>query len=181
MIKKILLGLLLAVVAGAAVLFLVVSSRPDTFSISRSAVMPAPPARVFPQVNDLRKWDAWSPWAKLDPDSKVTFSGPETGEGSSMTWNGNQEVGEGTMTIVASQPAESVRLRLDFVRPFEGTSQVDFVLAPADGGTRVTWTMSGSNTFVGKAISLVMDCETLMGPQFEQGLDNMKKAVAAGQ
>ncbi len=173
MIKKILLGLAVLV----AILLIVIVRQPDEFSVSRSATIAAPPAAVFAQVNDFRKWDAWSPWAKLDPDSKVAFEGAESGKGAIFKWSGNHEVGEGSQEIVESRPGELVRIRLDFVKPFAGTSDTEFAFKPEGEGTLVTWTMSGKNDFISKCISLIMDCETMIGPMFEQGLANMK-AVA---
>lgn len=179
MIKKILLAVLGLVVAGVAVLLALILTRPDTFRISRSAVVPAPPAVVFGQVNDLRRWEPWSPWAKLDPNSRVAFDGPPAGVGSSMSWAGNEQVGEGRMTITESRADERIRLRLDFIKPFTGTSETEFTFVPDAGGTKVTWTMSGTNGFAGKAISLVMDCDAVMGGQFEKGLENLKAAVVS--
>lgn len=178
MIKKFLLGLVAVVVLLIAAILIAASTRPDSFRVSRSAVIPAAPAVVFGHVNDLHKWDAWSPWAKLDPNSKATFEGPKEGVGSSMAWAGNAEVGEGKMTITEAKPNELILMRLDFVKPMEGTSTTEFTFKPEVGGTLVTWTMSGTNSFPAKAISLVLDCDKMMGSYFEQGLDNMKKAVA---
>lgn len=181
MIKKILLGLVALVAILVVALLVAVSTRPDNFSVTRSAVIPAAPAVVFGHVNDLHKWEAWSPWAKLDPNSKVTFAGPQEGTGSSMAWAGNADVGEGKMTITESKPNELILMRLDFIKPMEGTSRTEFSFKPEAGGTHVTWTMSGTNSFAGKAISLVLDCDKMMGGYFERGLDNMKKAVAGPQ
>ena len=75
MLKKILLALLV-VVAG---FLLFVSTRPDTYHVERSASVSAPPEVVFDRVNDLHGWADWSPWDKLDPAMKKTFSGPESG------------------------------------------------------------------------------------------------------
>lgn len=176
MIRKILLTL----AALVAVLVVAIALQPAEFRVSRSAVLPAAPSVVFSQVNDLRKWEAWSPWAKLDPDSQVSFTGPAEGEGSSMSWKGNDKVGEGTMTVTESKPDERVALRLDFVKPFAGTSQTEFTFQPeAEAShTRVTWTMTGTNQFVGKAIGLIMNCDKIVGGQFEEGLANMRAAVA---
>lgn len=170
MLKKILIGL----VALILVFVVVVALQPASFRLERSTVISAPPAAVFARVNDLHAWQEFSPWAKLDPNAKVSFSGPATGVGSAFSWAGNMEIGEGSMTIIESRPAELVRFRLDFVKPFEGTSEAAFTFRPEAGGTAVTWSMSGKNNFVGKAISLFMDCEKMIGPQFEQGLANLK-------
>lgn len=175
MTKIVLLSLAVILV----VLIAFIATRPATFSVSRSAVIAAPPAVVFGRVNDFRKWEAWSPWAKLDPDSSVIFEGAESGTGSIMKWSGNNEVGEGRQEIVESEAGELVRIRLDFVRPFVSTSDTVFRFEPSGSGTLVTWTMSGNNNFMGKAVSLVMDCEKMIGPQFETGLANLKRESEA--
>jgi uncharacterized protein YndB with AHSA1/START domain len=177
MLLKILLGLAIVVV----VLVGVVATRPSDFRVARSAVISAPPAIVFDQINDLRKWQAWSPWAKLDPTSKATFAGPATGAGSSFTWSGNEKVGEGTMTILDSRPNEFVHFKLEFRKPFAGTNEAGFTLAPQGNGTAVTWTMTGRNNFLMKAVSLFMDCDKMVGGQFEDGLRNLDEVCKAAQ
>ncbi|MFH1496375.1 MAG: SRPBCC family protein [Verrucomicrobiota bacterium] len=169
-------ALVLVLLLGGLAAF--IATRPAEFSVARSATITAPADRVFARINDLRQWQEFSPWAELDPDAKVSFAGPPAGEGASFAWDGDANIGAGSMTIIESRPAELVRYRLDFVRPFAGTSESSLALAPSpDGGTTVTWTMSGDNNFIGKAISLVIDCEEMIGPQFEQGLANLKRIV----
>ena len=160
-----------------ALLIVVVTTRPDEFCFSRSAAIAAPPAAVFEHVNDFHKWDAWSPWAKLDPNSKATFEGAPSGQGAIFKWSGNSEVGVGQQTIVESRAPELVRIKLDFVQPFTASNDVEFTFKPEGSGTRVTWTMSGKNNFISKAMSLVMDCEGMVGPMFERGLASMKSVV----
>jgi uncharacterized protein YndB with AHSA1/START domain len=174
MFKKFVLFLLVAV----GVLAAVVAMQPADFRVSRSATMAAPAATVFEQVNDFHKWEAWSPWAKLDPKAQNTFEGPSSGKGAIFKWSGNDEVGVGQMTITESRPTDLVLIQLDFLKPFEATSQTEFTFKPTpDGKTAVSWTMTGKNNFIGKAFSLVMDCEKMVGPQFDQGLENMRKIV----
>ena len=108
-LKKILLGLVLIVL----VLVVAILLQPTEFRVVRSATMSAPPSEVFPQVNDFHNWDAWSPWAKLDPEMKVTYDGPAAGEGAAYAWVGNDEVGEGRMTVIQSKPNELVGIKLD--------------------------------------------------------------------
>jgi uncharacterized protein YndB with AHSA1/START domain len=175
--KSILGYLFLALVAIVGVLCVVIATRPEDFNVTRSATFNASPAAVFEQVNDLHKWDAWSPWIKLDPNAKSTFEGPTSGKGSKMSWDGNSDIGAGSMTIVESQPNEVVRIKLAFIRPFEGTSDVEMKVEPQGDQTKLTWSMSGKNNFIAKAIGLVMDCEKMCGDQFEQGLANMKAIV----
>lgn len=169
--------ILLTLAALLAILVVVILMQPDDFRVTRSATMAAPPAAVFEQVNDFHKWEAWSPWAKLDPNSTAVFEGPPSGTGAIFKWSGNNEVGEGKQTITESRPGEMVRFKLDFVRPFEGTSDVEFTFKPEGAGTQVTWTMTGQNNFIGKAMSLVMDCDKMCGDLFEKGLANLKAIV----
>jgi uncharacterized protein YndB with AHSA1/START domain len=180
MIKKILgiIAVLAAIVAGFAVY---VAMQPSAFRIERSATIAAPPATVFAQVNDFHKWEAWSPWAKLDPAAKVTFEGAPTGQGAVFTWSGNDEVGEGRMTLAESKPDELVRIQVDFVKPFPGSSVSEFAFKPDGQQTAVTWAMSGHNNFIAKAMCLFVDMDKMLGGAMEQGLAQMKTvAEAAG-
>jgi uncharacterized protein YndB with AHSA1/START domain len=141
-LKKIIIALVILVAAFAGV----VAMQPSEFSVERTATIAAPPADVFQHVDDLHKWDAWSPWAKLDPNAKVGFEGPPAGKGSVFTWSGNDTIGEGRMTVVESRPAELVKLDVDFVKPFEGSSTSQFTFKPDGNQTAVTWSMRASTT-----------------------------------
>jgi len=163
-----------------AALVIIVAMQPPDFRITRKATFTAAPAAVFALVNDLHQWEAWSPWAKLDPAAKMTFEGPPTGAGSGYTWEGNNKVGQGRMTILESRPSELIRLKLEFLKPFKATNTAEFTFKSEGSQTLVTWSMSGKNNFMGKAIGLVMDCDKLVGGQFEKGLADMKALVEAG-
>lgn len=173
MIAKILI--ILAVII--LIFVIVVSSRPADFSCQRNTVIGAQPSAVFPHVNDLHKWQVWSPWAKKDPEAKNAFEGPPAGVGASMSWAGNNDVGEGTMSIIESNPSESVKLQLEFRKPFAGTNLAEFTFKPEAGKTNVTWTMTGKNTFFFKAFSLFVDCDKMIGGDFEKGLADLKRIV----
>lgn len=175
MIKKI----ILVVVAVLLVSLVVVAMQPSNFRVSRSATLAATPAALFEQVNDHHKFAVWNPFMKLDPNVKNTYSGPESGVGAVCSWEGNSDVGAGSCTIIESKPGELVRLRMDWKRPMEGTSTVDFTFKPEGDKTVVTWSMYGKNSFVGKAISLFMDCDKMCGPQFEEGLASLGRIAAA--
>src|SRR5262249_20680584 len=127
--------------------------------------------------NNLREWSRWSPYDKRDPKMKKTFEGPAAGPGATYSWNGNNEVGEGRMTIVNSKPGEVVTMKLEFSRPFKGTNEVNFKLLPTAGGTQVSWIMDGKNNFVLKAMSLFMDMDKMVGKDFEVGLANLDATV----
>ncbi len=171
---------ILIVVAVLILLFLViVAIQPSDFRITRTINIAAPADVVFEQVNDLHKMDAWSPWLEPDPSVKKTYEGPSSGEGAVFAWAGNNQVGEGRMTITESHPYDLVRIRLDFIKPFATTNTAEFTFEPEGDHTIVTWSMFGKQPFMGKAISLFMDMDKMIGDNFEKGLANMKN-IAEG-
>jgi hypothetical protein len=171
-------AIVLAAVAVVLVAIVVIAAlRPADFRVSRSDVIPAPPAAVFPLVNDFHRWESWSPWAKIDPAMKLTFSGPESGVGAGYHWTGNNAVGEGRMTIAASESDRVIRIDLEFKRPMPGICPTEFTFAPEAGGTRVTWTMTGRNNLVARIVGLFMNMDDMIGKQFAQGLTNMKSVA----
>ncbi|KAF2991774.1 SRPBCC family protein [Methylocystis sp. MJC1] len=172
-----LLLIALALVSG---LIAYISLRPNTFKIVRSAVVNAPPEVIYQRINDLHAWEAWSPWAKLDPAAKNTFDGSPLGPGASMSWSGNNKIGAGKMTIKESSQNERIRLKLEFTRPMSAVNEVQFDLKPiGETKTEVTWVMSGHNEFVGKAMHAFMNVDKMLGEQFEQGLANLKSLIEA--
>jgi hypothetical protein len=172
------LGICAAVLAGLIVLFLiVVAMQPGEFRITRSAKMQAAPGAVFAEVNDFHRWEAWSPWAKLDPDAKSSFEGPEAGEGAKFSWDGNDKVGAGTQTIVESKPGERIHIRLAFERPMQDTSDVEFTFKPEGEQTLVTWSMWGEQNFMEKAFCMFMNMDKMVGGDFEKGLVSLKGIV----
>ena len=173
------LPIILAIAFIAIIFFVVVAGRPDEFVVSRSAKISAPPEKVFPHVNDLQAWEAWSPWAKLDPNAKNSFAGPPSGVGTAMKWEGNNKVGVGRMTVTESKPGEVIRFRLDFEKPMKATNTAEFTFRPEAGQTVVTWSMFGKNNFMGRLFGLIMNCDKMVGGQFEQGLTSMKSVVEA--
>jgi uncharacterized protein YndB with AHSA1/START domain len=171
---KILLALIVIVGALAAY----VSTKPNEFRVERSATIAASPEAVFEHVNDFRKWEAWSPWAKLDPKAKNSFEGMESGKGAVFKWDGNDKVGEGAMTIVDSVPPDHLQIRLDFEKPMKDTSTVDFTFQPVGDETKVTWAMSGRyQNFAGKAFCTLFNMQKMIGDKFDEGLAAMKKTV----
>lgn len=156
-------------------LVVVIAGRPDEFMVTRTGAISAPPEKVFPHMNDLRLWQAWSPWAKLDPNAKTMFGGPESGVGASMSWDGNKKIGAGRMTITESRPNELVQFKLEFIRPFVATNTAEFTFKNDGGRTVVSWTMRGRSNFFFKAFGLLMNCDDMAGRDFEKGLASLKE------
>ena len=173
MLKKILIALAVIIV----VLVVIVALQPSDFRVTRSTTISAPPPAVFTQVNDFHKWQAWNPWGKIDPAMKQTYEGAPAGTGAIYTWSGNNEVGEGRMTITDSRPNELIRVKLEFFKPFTATNTADFTFKPEGNQTVVSWSMFGDKNFMAKAIHLVMNMDKMIGGQFEKGLASMKSIV----
>jgi uncharacterized protein YndB with AHSA1/START domain len=172
MFKKILIAL--AVVIAAFLVY--AATRPDSYSVERSALIAAPAPVVFDQLDDFKSWSAWSPWDKLDPSMQKTFDGPASGVGASYAWQGNKDVGKGKMTIVDSRPPHAITYRLEFIEPFTAEAQSAFEVAPqGDAAARVRWQMTGTNNFMSKVFGVFMDMDSAIGKDFEKGLASLKE------
>ena len=173
--RNVAIGILLVLAALAGF----VALQPAEFLITRTRTMPAPPELVHSSVNDFHKWTEWSPWEKRDPGMQRTYEGAPSGPGASYHWSGNEQVGEGRMTITESEPPGRVAIRLEFLKPFPATNTAEFFIDAAGLGTEVTWAMTGRNDFVGKAFALFMDMDKAVGGDFEQGLAALDAVTTA--
>ena len=171
-LKNLIIGLLVlvALLAGAAFLL------PREVAVSRTITIAAPPQAVFPYVNDLKKFNEWSPWAKIDPKVTYKFEGPTSGKGQKVTWTSKHaDVGTGSQQIVESLPNKRVRTALDFGD--HGTAKASFDLEPAGSGTKLTWSFStdtGNNPLL-RWMGLMMD--GWIGEKYEEGLRSLKALV----
>lgn len=170
--------ILLVLGALVVVLIAVIAMQPSTFAIERAIDIAAPPEVVFAHLESPRAMDVWSPWVKMDPQQTLTHEGPETGVGAIESWEGPQ-IGAGRLTITGVSPNEEVEIRLEFTKPMKATNRALFTLTPAGEGTRVAWRMEGTNNFVGKAASLVMNMDETVGGTFERGLADLKVLAEA--
>ena len=173
MFKKIVLVIVLLVV----VVLVVAAFKPGNFSVQRTATIQAPPEKIFPLINDYHNWPEWSPWEKIDPNMKRTYSGPASGTGSVYEWDGNSKAGKGRMEIAESVPASKIAIKLDFIKPMETSNNVQFNLQPNGNSTTVTWTMAGPVGFPAKVMTVFVSMDKMIGPDFETGLANMKAAA----
>ena len=176
MLKVVVIIAALVAVAIVAVLILA-STRPDTFRVTRATTIKAPPDKVFALLADFRRWTEWSPWEHKDPNLKRTYGGTAGAVGQTYAWEGDKNVGTGSMTVTDIRPAEKVALNLDFLRPFEAHNTVVFTLALQGGDTTVTWDMQGPTPFIGKIMHVFINMEKMVGGDFETGLANLKAAA----
>jgi hypothetical protein len=176
-VLKIILIVIAILVVGVLVF---AATRPNTFRVQRSASIKAPPEKIFPFINDFHSWPLWSPWEKIDPALKRTYSGEPSGKGARYAWEGNSKVGSGSMEITESSPPGKILIKLDFIKPFEGHNVTDFTLVPNGDMTEVTWLMHGPVPYIGKIMHMFFSMERMVGGQFETGLANLKAAAEQG-
>ncbi len=153
------------------------ATRPDAFRVERSVTIKAPPEKIYPYIDDFNRWSVWSPWEKLDPAMKRTFSGAPAGKGAVYAWQGNGKVGEGRMEILESSPSSKLLIKLDFIKPFEGHNTAEYTLVPAGDSTRVTWAMYGPAPYISKLMGVFVSMDSMIGKDFEAGLANLKAAA----
>jgi uncharacterized protein YndB with AHSA1/START domain len=158
-------------------LFGYAASRPNEFKIQRKARVKATPEKVFPHINDFHRWEAWSPWEKLDPAMTRKHSGPANGKGAAYEWQGNKKVGKGRMEITEATAPRRVVIDLHFMEPWQARNTTEFLLEPAGGETDVTWTMTGTNPFMMKVMGIFMNMDKAIGSDFEKGLTSLKTAT----
>ncbi|NTX04643.1 SRPBCC family protein [Myxococcus sp. CA040A] len=161
-------------------LLFAIGQRPGTFRVERSATIHAPADVVFALVNDFRYWEQWSPWWKLEPTQQVSLAGAASGVGAIYEWRG-ERTGSGRMEIMESRPPAYVRIRLDFTAPMRATNTTEYLLTPTADGVKLTWVMSGENTFAGKALQLFASMDEVMGRDFERGLADIKSVAEASR
>ena len=175
MLRNILIGLvvLAVLVLGGAYV------TPQNAHVERSTLMAATPEEVFSVVNDLSRFNEWSPWAKLDPKAKYTMEGAPSGVGAKMSWtSADANVGTGSQEIIESTQYSLVKTKLDFGA--QGTAIATFSFAPAEGGTKVTWGFDsdlGMNP-IARYMGLMMD--GMVGKDYETGLASLKTLVEKG-
>jgi effector-binding domain-containing protein len=172
-IKYLILAIVFVVILGAIVgLFL-----PSEIKMSRSIEVDRDSATVYKVVNSMKQFNHWSPWAEKDPDAVYTYSGPESGVGSKMTWKGNAQVDQGYQIILESSLNQMVKTELSFGSSDRQAIATVTLEEIADNKTKVHWLFemnAGSNIlkrYSGLAI------EDLLAPDFELGLNKLKEHV----
>ncbi len=170
MLKKI--GLVVIVLIVAVLAY--AATRPDALHVERSATIKAPPEKILPLIADFHHWTSWSPYEKVDPAMKKTYSGTASGKGAVYEWEGNSQVGQGRMEITDVSEPSRVDIKLDFIKPFEGHNVAVFALKPQGDTTTVTWSMDGKSPYVVKLMGVFVDMDHMIGKDFDAGLASLK-------
>jgi hypothetical protein len=162
------------VVVLIAALLGIAATKPNAFRVQRAVTIKASPEKIFPLINDFHTWNSWSPWEKIDPAMKRTYSGVASGSGAIYEWEGNNKVGTGRMEITSTLRPAKVTIKLDFLKPMEGHNTAEFTLEPLGDSTNVTWAMYGPSQFVSKVFQVFVSMDKMIGKSFETGLANLK-------
>ena len=170
MVKKI------AIIIGVLVagILLYAANRPDTFRIERSTSIKSSPEKIFPHINGFHQWEAWSPWEKIDPAIKRSYSGADSGRGAVYAWEGSKDIGKGRMEIVESTPSSHVVIKIDFIQPLEAHNMIEFTLERQGDATKVTQAMYGPSPFISKLMGLFCSMDKMVGQKFEEGQASLK-------
>jgi len=170
-LKRVLIGL----VAVIALVLVVGFALPGQVHVERSIVIKAPQAQLFDALNGFKRFNEFSPWAALDPDTRYAYSGPESGVGAKMSWvSTNSKVGSGTNEIIEATPPDFIRTRLAFG---DQPAEASFRFEPAEAGTRVTWGFDcdlGTNP-IAPYFGLMFD--KWIGSDYEKGLAKLKQVM----
>jgi hypothetical protein len=168
-------AIVLLVVAAGILIY--AATKPNDFRVQRSIAIKAPADRIYAQIADFHAWKDWSPYEKKDPGMKRTFGGAPSGKGAIYEWDGDKNVGAGRMEILEAPAPSLVKIKLDFLKPFEGHNTAEFTMVPSGDSTNVTWAMYGPSPYMMKVMGMFMNMDKMIGDDFAVGLANLK-AVA---
>jgi hypothetical protein len=171
----VLLGVLVLVAAFLAY----VAAKPGEFRIERSERIRGSADAVFARVDDLREFNSWNPFAAADPGANIVYPGKTRGAGAVYEWDSQGKSGKGRMTVVESQAARKVVMRLEFLRPIVATNTAVFAISSEGPVTNITWSMTGCSSFLHKLFGTIFSMDKMVGGEFAKGLASLKKLVEA--
>jgi len=166
-----------AIAVALAIILALAATKPDSYTVSRSTTIKAPPEKIAALIGDFHNWERWSPWEHLDPAMQRSFTGAPSGTGAVYSWQGDSKVGAGRMEITRMTPAQAVEIKLDFKKPLESNNVTEFTLQPQGAQTVLTWNMSGPMPFVSKVMTVFKSMDAIIGKDFEKGLANLKEVA----
>ena len=169
--------ILVGIVLAAAVVFVLVRAAmlPTDFRVSRSTVIKAPRGKVFALINDMKSFNQWNPFAKMDPTTKTIYRGPESGPSAAFDWEGTGKAGKGSLEIVEVNAPATVTMKLDILKPMEGHNQVVFALNENGDATDVSWTMTGPYPYLNRIFGAIFSMDKIIGGTFDSGLADLKR------
>jgi effector-binding domain-containing protein len=177
---KIVKRILLVLVVLVALLAIIALFLPSSISVSRSLTIKAAPENVYSLVGNLKSWNRWSPWNQMDPNWKVTWGGPEEGEGSWYSWvSDNSQLGTGKITITKAVPFDSIITKMEFMGS-DDPAWGCYYFKAAESGVTLTMTMNADFGYnlIGRWFGLFMKGE--IEANFDKGLESIRKISEDG-
>lgn len=172
------IAFLLAIVLLALVLTYA-ARKPNSFRIERSLTIHVSPEKLFPLINDLHRWETWSPWGRMDPNMQRSYSGPAQGKNAVYEWRSDSLACAGSMEILSSLPYRKIVIQLNFQKPKQALNYAEFTFDLLGHSTTITWAMFGPVPYPYKLMGLFFNVDHMLGLEFEKGLDNLKEIAEA--
>jgi hypothetical protein len=140
--------------------------------LERKTIIKAPAYIIFNQIDSLKNWERWSPWALSDTHMVSEYEGPSSGAGAICRWSSpNRQTGTGSMKILESNPNKSILIEVSFAE--QGKLFCRWFFEENADETNVIWGLDMKNMNIAeKYFSLFL--EGVIGPFFTQGLDSLK-------
>jgi uncharacterized protein YndB with AHSA1/START domain len=171
------LKIVVAVAAVVVAILVFAATKPSTIRVQRSIVIQAAPEKVFALIDDFHMWKQWEPQDTENPTMTRTFDGAASGKGAVSNWSGSGNAGKGRMEISESVAPSKVTVVADWEKPFAAHNVNEFVLETEGAGTKVTWTINGTNVYMMKVMSVFLNMDRFMGKHFESGLGSLKSVA----
>lgn len=153
---------------------------PSQMFVEREIQISASPDVIFPYINNSKKANDWMPWKDSDTQMTMTYSGPDDGVGSKSTWQSQGQMGTGEALVVESVHNQQVKTKLTYVKPFTMEQLAEISLTPVDSkATRVKWNVRGEKSYMFRLIGIFLNCDKMIGAEFEKGLNNLKTKIEA--
>ncbi len=138
------IGLAALPVAAVLLVLLLALLRSRKFRVEGALPLRAPVARVYAELEDFGRWQAWSAWSARDPSMTLRLTGARAGLGAACTWSGDRASGSGSMEVVHAVPHQRLVVRVIYRSPRELEAILEFeTRARPDGNTDLTWAFHG--------------------------------------
>ena len=169
--------LVVGIVSTVGVAFILVRAAmlPSDFRVSRSTSIRALREKVFALINNMRSFNRWNPFGKMDPSIKTVYRGPDSGPSAAFDWEGTGKAGKGSLEIVDAMAPATVTMKLDIVKPMQGHNHVVFALQTTGTATDVSWAMTGPYPYLNRIFGAIFNMDKIIGGTFESGLADLKR------
>jgi hypothetical protein len=169
------IGIILLVILG--LIFIPPVFLNGEYAVEKEVIIDQPSGKLFTYLKYLKNQEEYSVWSKMDPNMKKTYTGTDGTVGAIYRWEGDKKtVGTGEQEITAIDEGNRIDFELRFEIPFESTDYAYLETIPVnDSVTTVKWGFTGAMKGPAKWFLVMMDMESTLGDQLQEGLDNVKE------